>query len=58
MSTINASDIYPGSAAQSPATLEQSSGAGDVATARLPMAAWVAFVVILIVIRLLWEMSE
>jgi hypothetical protein len=59
MSTIGVSDIYPGQGATAtPAPLETASAGGPaLGSGKLPMTAWVAFVVALIVIRTLWEYS-
>jgi hypothetical protein len=60
MSTIAQSDIYfTQSATASPTPLETASAGGPaLSSGKLPLVAWVAFVVALVVARLLWEYSE
>ena len=60
MSTIGMSDIYPGQGATAtPTPLETASAGGPaLSSGKLPMTAWVAFAVILIAVRMLWEYSE
>jgi len=60
MSTVAISDIYPGQGATAtPTPLETASAGGPaLSSGKLPMTAWVAFAVILIAVRMLWEYSE
>jgi hypothetical protein len=58
MSTIGVNEIYPGSSVASQAPLEVASAGGpSPESGKLPLTAWVAFVVALFVARLLWEYS-
>lgn len=60
MSTIFTSDIYPGQTmAATPSPLETASAGGPAPDSfRLPMAAWLAFVILLFGVRLVWDYSE
>lgn len=59
MSTLTVADLYPGQApAGSPAPLETASAGGPaMSSTKLPLTAWIAFVVALLAVRLLWEYS-
>lgn len=60
MSTLVSADIYPGQGVAAQATpLEVASAGGPaVGSGKLPMTAWIAFAVILVAVRLLWEYSD
>lgn len=60
MSTLTQSDIYMVShVGATPTPLETASAGGPAPdAAKLPMVAWGAFVIMLIVARMLWEYSE
>lgn len=60
MSTISAGQVYPGQGFGVMQTALDSASAGGPSAdmAKLPMASWIALVVLLIVGRLVWEASD
>ncbi len=60
MSTLTKSDIYMSQGIRTTPTAMETASAGGPApeSGKLPLVAWGAFVILLIVIRMLWEYSE
>jgi hypothetical protein len=59
MSTVAFGQVYPGQGFSNVPTPQESAAAGGPApdAGKLPMTAWIAMVVLLMILRLLWEYS-